>query len=87
MHFHSYLLIYLIIIIILFITCRADGSLHSGHSLLPPNAYPGGPRSGLIPRPEMMHPGAGGLLRPPFDDPSSGPCLMNPMMQLRQQRF
>ncbi|XP_015781470.1 arginine-glutamic acid dipeptide repeats protein [Tetranychus urticae] len=66
---------------------RNDGPMHSGHSLLPPSAYQGGPRSGLMHRPEMLHLGASGLLRPPFDDPNSGSCLINPMMQLRQQRF
>lgn len=47
------------------------GALHPSHSLLPPSAFPGsrqGPQ-GLMHRPDMMHPSAGGLLRPPFDDP------------------
>lgn len=55
----------------------------SSHPVLPPSPFQG-PRGSL--RPELFHPG--GLLRPPFDDPNSNPCLMNPLMQqLRQQRF
>ena len=64
-----------------------DSPLHSGHPLLPPSAYSAGTRpSGLIQRPDIIHPGvaAAGLLRQPFE---GQPCLMDQYLGLRQPRF
>ncbi|GBM25833.1 Arginine-glutamic acid dipeptide repeats protein [Araneus ventricosus] len=39
------------------------------HPLLPPTGFAaGGPRQGIVPRAELLHPGAAGMLRPPYDE-------------------
>lgn len=39
------------------------------HPLLPPTGYASGaPRQGIVPRPELLHPGATGMMRPPYDE-------------------
>lgn len=46
-----------------------EGHPNAGsHPLLPPTGYAGGgPRPGMVPRGEMMHPGSG-MMRPPYDE-------------------
>ncbi|GFY37765.1 arginine-glutamic acid dipeptide repeats protein [Trichonephila inaurata madagascariensis] len=39
------------------------------HPLLPPTGFAaGGPRPGIVPRAELLHPAASGMLRPPYDE-------------------
>ncbi|CAL1262588.1 unnamed protein product [Larinioides sclopetarius] len=39
------------------------------HPLLPPTGFAaGGPRPGIVPRAELLHPGTAGMLRPPYDE-------------------
>lgn len=39
------------------------------HPLLPPTGYASGaPRPGIVPRPELLHPAATGMMRPPYDE-------------------
>ncbi|GIY68280.1 arginine-glutamic acid dipeptide repeats protein [Caerostris darwini] len=38
------------------------------HPLLPPTGFAGGPRPGIVPRAELLHPGTAGMLRAPYDE-------------------
>ncbi|KAI1301888.1 Arginine-glutamic acid dipeptide repeats protein [Halotydeus destructor] len=64
-----------------------SGQLHPNQSLMPPSAYPPGSRpQGLMHRPDLLHPGAAALLRPPFDDPMAQHSAMQ-QHELQRQIF